>query len=68
VSLGSGAVTAYSYDRTGKLVSVVFGAKGVLETPVQPYGFTYLTSRKAVQRWGPLLESAPAPRPVSNAR
>lgn len=44
VSMG-GALTAYSYDRYGRLVKAVVGRNGVVVAPVEPYGFTYLLGR-----------------------
>jgi len=46
VNLGtSGPVTAYAYDRQGKLTTVAIGRAGRVAAPVEPYGFTYLVSR-----------------------
>ncbi len=44
VHLGSGAVTAYSYDDEGRLVSTTTGVAGSVDAPVAPGGFTMVTS------------------------
>jgi YD repeat-containing protein len=39
---GTGGLTAYAYDALGELVRTVDGS-GLLDVPIEPYGFTYVT-------------------------
>jgi YD repeat-containing protein len=40
IDAGSGHVTAYAYDRQGRLVGTATGRKGRVNAPVAPSGFT----------------------------
>ena len=44
VNVGTKRVTAYAYDRNGRLVETRVG-RGTVDAPVEPYGFTYLVTR-----------------------
>ncbi|WP_426562107.1 hypothetical protein ACPPVT_16455 [Angustibacter sp. McL0619] len=40
ITVGSGHLTAYAYDRQGRLVDTASGAHGRVDAPVAPFGFT----------------------------